>query len=234
MTDPGTQAPGEQAPGTPPAAPALPPWEAAGFKEPQAIWKALEDTKRKLSELGEENSNLTRLMTTVLDPGADPGRGTPGGEPKGSKFGDLLTTDPDRAAEAIAADAEERAVRRIHGEQSRTSTITDIQQRFYTENKDLAPYPEIVRQVFTEVTLKNPKLPIEQGLPEVAARARTRLAEIRTTLLAATPTPPPIITGHPMRPEPVAAGGEPPVKPKTLGEQIQAHKAGLASSGKPA
>jgi hypothetical protein len=132
------------------------------FNSPQELQNYLEDQDRKVAHL----ENQVRSQTVP----------TPQAQPlQDIKISELLFEDPETALRIV----EERAEKRVFQKLEKIDSEKETWNNFYSENRDLVPYKDIVEQKMQQNWAHLKDKSIRESLPELAKLARARVLEIR-------------------------------------------------------
>lgn len=163
-------------------------WEARGFKSEEEALAAWEDSQKRATEQAQRLAAAERTIQAIVT--AQPRtEGAPSSAPKEPGYrryfqGNALeeayaSGDASRFAETLMSGIEraiqEGAVRVI----SHQEELRAIRDAFYEENKDLKPYPELVKLFSSEVGAENPNMTVKDAMAEVAKRVRAKVAAIK-------------------------------------------------------
>lgn len=162
-------------------------WEARGFKSEEEALAAWESNQKELTEKNQRLASAERTIQAIVS--APPKAPQAPAEPSAPGYrryfeGNALeeayaSGDASRFAETLMAGVE-RAIRNGAVEvYSHQEELRAIRDGFYAENKDLKPYPELVKLYSQEVGSENPNMTVKDAMGEVAKRVRARVAAIK-------------------------------------------------------
>lgn len=111
-------------------------------------------------------------------------------QPKPSQ---LLFEDPDAFYELTVQEAERRVETKLKQENAKK----EVWNKFWTENKDLKEFEDLVQAKFIQIRQEDENLPVDKGLSKIASEVRGILAKARGSVQGGKelPTGPAMVAG---------------------------------------
>lgn len=164
-------------------------WEARGFKSEGEALTSLDATRTELTETQQRLAEMDRTLKAVVTrlPETPAPETTPKPEAGYKRYyegldveGAYASGDPHKNLEVFLA-----AVDRLQQERTvtlieRQENLREIRRAFFEENKDIAPYQDLVKMISQEVGTQFPQMTLGDAMKEVAKRVRSKVAAIKS------------------------------------------------------
>lgn len=161
-------------------------WEVRGFKSESDGLASLDASRTELTAAQQRVAELDRTLKAVVtkDPVTPPEKKVEAGY---KRFYEGLgveeaynSGDPVKMLEVHMAAMDRLQAERTVELIERHDNLREIRRSFYDENKDIAPYQDLVKTVSAEVGMEFPQMTLGDAMKEVAKRVRARVVAIKS------------------------------------------------------